>query len=110
MKKGIVQKMAFYMCATQKDVKAAVKGIFRLAAEQLKKFGSFKLAGMFILKLKVRPATEARKGVNPFTKKPFVFKAKPASNTVTIKPTTHFLELFNSEYDLRHVVYFEHMR
>merc|ERR1712107_431765 len=29
--------------------------------------------------VKVKPATPARKGVNPFTKEPCVFKAKPAS-------------------------------
>ena len=51
-----------------------------------KKSGSFTLAGMLILKLKVRPATKAKKGVNPFTKAPCVFKAKPASKTVRAIP------------------------
>merc|ERR1719265_1845939 len=51
-----------------------------VAAEELKKNGSFKVANM--LKLKLKPATPARKGVNPFTKEPCVFKAKPASKTV----------------------------
>merc|ERR1712209_312778 len=49
-----------------------------------KKHGSFKLAGMLALKLKKKPATPARKGVNPFTKEPCVFKAKPASKTVRV--------------------------
>merc|ERR1712072_339202 len=65
-----------------KDVKGAVEGVLTLAAEQMKKSGSFKLAGMLNLKLKRKPATPARKGVNPFTKEPCVFKAKPASQTV----------------------------
>ena len=39
---------------------------------------------MLALKLKKKPATPARKGVNPFTKEPCVFKAKPASKTVRV--------------------------
>merc|ERR1719163_257973 len=65
-----------------KDVKAVMEGVVAIAAEQLKKTGSFKLAGSLNLKLKKKPATPARKGVNPFTKEPCVFKAKPASKTV----------------------------
>merc|ERR1712048_865684 len=69
-----------------KDVKAAVEGLLDIAAEQLKKSGSFKLGGALNLKLKKKPARPARKGVNPFTKEPCVFKAKPASKTVRAFP------------------------
>merc|ERR1719384_1773038 len=62
-----------------KDVKGAVEGLLAVAAEQLKKNGSFKVAGALKLKLKSKPAQAARKGVNPFTKEPCVFKARPAS-------------------------------
>merc|ERR1719199_135574 len=65
-----------------KDVRGVVEGIVAVAADELKKNGSFKLAGALNLKLKKKPATPARKGVNPFTKEPCVFKAKPASKTV----------------------------
>merc|ERR1719258_690198 len=65
-----------------KDVKAAVEGLIAVAAEQLKACGTFKLGGALNLKLKKKPATKARKGINPFTKEPCVFKAKPASKTV----------------------------
>jgi nucleoid DNA-binding protein len=78
-----------------KDVKGAVEGILSLAAEQMKKSGSFKLAGMLNLKLKVRPATKARKGVNPITKEPCVFKAKPASKTVKAIPMKKLKEMVN---------------
>merc|ERR1719386_148867 len=78
-----------------KEVKGAVEGVLALAAEQMKKAGSFKLAGMLNLKLKVRPATKARKGVNPFTKEPCVFKAKPASKTVRALPMKKLKELIN---------------
>merc|ERR1712173_386799 len=65
-----------------KDVKGAVEGLLAVAADQLKKSGSFKVGGVLNLKLKSKPATPARKGVNPFTKEPCVFKARPASKTV----------------------------
>jgi hypothetical protein len=38
------------------------------------------------MKIKVvrKPATKARPGVNPFTKEPTIFKAKPARNVVKV--------------------------
>ena len=38
------------------------------------------------MKIKVvrKPATKARKGVNPFTGEPMTFKAKPARNVVKV--------------------------
>merc|ERR1712137_1491857 len=78
-----------------KDVKVAVDEMMTVAAEQLKKNGSFKLAGSLNLKLKKKPARPARKGVNPFTKEPCVFKAKPASKTVRALPMKKFKEAVN---------------
>merc|ERR1711964_511444 len=65
-----------------KDVKGVVDALFTVAVSEVKKSGSFKLGGMLNMKLKSKPATKARKGINPFTKEPCVFKAKPASKTV----------------------------
>merc|ERR1711879_1128769 len=76
-----------------KDVKVAVEGLVAVAADQLKKNGSFKIGGM--LNLKKRPATPARKGVNPFTKGPCVFKAKPASKTVKVLAMKKFKGMVN---------------
>merc|ERR1712004_287748 len=78
-----------------KDVKAVVEGIVTVAADQLKKNGSFKLAGALNLKLKKKPARPARKGINPFTKEPCVFKAKPASKTVRALPMKKLKEMIN---------------
>merc|ERR1712113_1253583 len=78
-----------------KDVKAAVEGLLAVAAAELKKHGSFKIGGCLNLKLKSKPATPARKGVNPFTKEPCVFKAKPASKTVRGLPMKKFKEMVN---------------
>lgn len=40
-----------------------------------------------------KPATKARKGVNPFTGEPTVFKAKPARNVVKVRPLKKVKEL-----------------
>merc|ERR1712217_999139 len=78
-----------------KDVKGVMEALVGVAADQLKKAGSFKIAGALNLKLKSKPVTPARKGVNPFTKEPCVFKAKPASKTVRALPMKKFKELVN---------------
>merc|ERR1711924_99323 len=64
-----------------KEVKAAIEALYDVGAAELKKHGKFKIGGLLNMKLKVKAATPARKGVNPFTKEPCVFKAKPASKT-----------------------------
>merc|ERR1711976_988473 len=78
-----------------KDVKSVMEGLVGIAAQELKKNGSFKLAGALKLKLKKKPAAPARKGVNPFTKEPCVFKARPASKTVRALPMKKLKEMVN---------------
>merc|ERR1711953_1257693 len=78
-----------------KQVKAVVTSYLELAAGELKKSGKFKLGGALSMKLKKKPAVAARKGVNPFTKEPCVFKAKPASKTVKVLPMKKFKEMVN---------------
>ena len=83
---GVFQSVAETTGLKTKEVKGVVDALMGVAVEQVKKSGSFKLAGMLNMKLKNKPATAARKGVNPFTKEPCVFKAKPASKTVRCLP------------------------
>ena len=78
-----------------KTVKGAVEAYVNLAAKQLKTTGAFKFGGALNMKLKSKPATPARKGVNPFTKEPCVFKAKPASKTVKVFSLKKFNVLVN---------------
>merc|ERR1712007_285702 len=78
-----------------KQVKQCVEAYMALAASQLKASGSFKVAGAINMKLKQKPARPAKKGVNPFTKEPCVFKAKPASKTVRALPMKKFKEMIN---------------
>ncbi|WP_010598192.1 HU family DNA-binding protein [Rickettsiella massiliensis] len=46
----------------------------------------FALPGILKITVVKKPATKQRKGVNPFTGEPTVFKAKPARKVVKIKP------------------------
>merc|ERR1712048_1400710 len=78
-----------------RDVKGAMEAYMSLVATQVKKNGAFKLGGALNLKLKKTPAKPARKGVNPFTKEPCVFKAKPASKTVRAFPLKKLKEMIN---------------
>jgi len=48
--------------------------------------GIFNMPGLMKVKVIRKPATKARKGINPFTKEETVFKAKPARNVVKVLP------------------------
>merc|ERR1719324_279511 len=90
---SIVQSVAETTGVKTKDVRGVVEAYMGVAVAQVKKTGSFKIAGMLNMKLKNKPATRARKGVNPFTKEPCVFKAKPASKTVRVLPMKKLKEM-----------------
>merc|ERR1711941_179868 len=92
---AVYQSVAETTGLKTKDVKGTVEAIMGVASEELKKTGSFKLAGMLNMKLKKKPATPARKGVSPFTKEPCVFKAKPASKTVKVLAMKKLKEAIN---------------
>jgi nucleoid DNA-binding protein len=46
----------------------------------------FILPGLLKIEVKRKPATKARKGINPFTGEEMMFKAKPARDIVKIRP------------------------
>jgi nucleoid DNA-binding protein len=48
--------------------------------------GVFALPGLVKIKVVHKPATKARKGINPFTKEECMFKAKPARNVIKVRP------------------------
>ena len=55
--------------------------------------GIFTLPGLLKVKVVRKPATRARKGINPFTGEPTVFKAKPARNVVKVQPLKALKEM-----------------
>ena len=48
--------------------------------------GVFALPGLMKITVVQKPATKARKGINPFTKQEQMFKAKPARRVVKVRP------------------------
>ena len=46
--------------------------------------GVFTVPGLRKIKVVRKPATKARKGINPFTGEPTIFKAKPSRNVVKV--------------------------
>jgi nucleoid DNA-binding protein len=47
--------------------------------------GMFNMLGLMKVTVVHKPATKARKGINPFTKEEVMFKARPARNVVKIR-------------------------
>ncbi len=71
---------------SKKDVKGVLQGLVEIAHKELKKTGTFLVPGLAKFVVVKKPATKARKGINPFTKEPTVFKAKPASKVIKVRP------------------------
>ena len=72
----------------KKDVSTVLEELSVIINRHLKKraAGQFTLPGLMKIKTTRKPATKARSGINPFTKEPTVFKAKPAQTIVKIQP------------------------
>jgi DNA-binding protein HU-beta len=71
---------------TRKDVKGILEAMASIGLAELKKNGIFVVPGLVRMVVVKKPATKARKGINPFTKEPTVFKAKPARKVVKGRP------------------------
>src|SRR6516165_7910048 len=71
---------------TRKDVKDVIESLAEIGYKELKKTGAFLVPGFAKFVVIKKPATKARKGINPFTKEPTIFKAKPARKIVRARP------------------------
>jgi DNA-binding protein HU-beta len=70
----------------RKDVKGIIEQMATIGQAELKKNGVFVVPGLVRMVVIKKPATKARKGINPFTKEPTIFKAKPARKVVKGRP------------------------
>jgi nucleoid DNA-binding protein len=71
---------------SRKDIKAVIESLASVGYKELKKTGAFFVPGFAKFIVIKKPATKARKGINPFTKEPMVFKAKPARKIIRARP------------------------
>ena len=94
-KSEIVSGIADSTGLTKKDVIS----VFDAMSAQIKKSlgrrgsGAYTVPGLMKLVVKRKPATKARKGINPFTKEETIFKAKPARNVVKIRPLKNLKDM-----------------
>ena len=70
----------------RKDVKAVIESLAAIGYKELNKSGAFLVPGFAKFVVIKKPATKERSGINPFTKEPTIFKAKPARKIVKARP------------------------
>ncbi len=72
----------------KKDVAKVFEELTNLVDGHVRKrsAGSFTLPGLLKITTVKKPAKKARKGINPFTGEETMFKAKPASIQVKVRP------------------------
>lgn len=80
---------------SKKEVSAVFEGISRLVAASISKKGpgKIKIPGLMQIEIKERPATKARKGINPFTGEEIMIKAKPKRRAVKIRALKSLKEM-----------------
>jgi nucleoid DNA-binding protein len=87
-KTGLVTHLSQTSGVEPKAVKAVLVALERtvLASINKKGAGAFVLPGLLKVTAVSVPAKKARKGINPFTKEETVFKAKPATVKLKVRP------------------------
>jgi nucleoid DNA-binding protein len=72
---------------SRKQVASLFDGVSDMIRMDLSKKGpgTFTVPGLMKIKVVHKPATKARKGINPFTGEEAMFKAKPARNVVKVQ-------------------------
>jgi nucleoid DNA-binding protein len=87
-KSEIMENLATEANLTKKEVARILEGLTKLIEKNIGKRGPgvFNVPGLLKVMVIRKPATAARKGINPFTGLETMFKAKPARNVVKIRP------------------------
>ena len=87
-KTQILNELAENTNLSKKDVSSVLDELSLLIQRHIKKrsAGEFVLPGLLKIQSIKKPATKARKGINPFTGEETMFKAKPASSVVKVRP------------------------
>jgi nucleoid DNA-binding protein len=80
---------------SKKQVGAVFESLNVLLKKSLRGAGVFTIPGLLKLKVVKKPATKARKGINPFTGEETMFKAKPASKKVRAAALKSLKEMVN---------------
>ena len=97
-KTQIVGSIADNTGLSKKQVSDVMQQLENLIEGCIKKRGAgeFTIPGLMKVTTVRKPAVKARKGINPFTGEETMFKAKPASTAVKIRPLKKMKEFANS--------------
>src|SRR6201992_1171196 len=85
-KNQLIDAIAEATQVSKGDVKAVIEQMATVGYKELNESGEFVVPGFVKMSVVNKPATEARSGINPFTKEPMEFAAKPASKSVKASP------------------------
>ena len=87
-KSALVQQLSGTSGAAVKDVRAVIAALEETIRASISKKGprTFVLPGILKITAVAVPAKKARKGINPFTGEETIFKAKPATVKVKVRP------------------------
>jgi len=96
-KTQIVNQIAEENELTRKQVNGVLESLTDIIQLHINKrsVGEFVLPGLMKIQTVKKPAKKARKGINPFTKEEMMFKAKPASTTVRVRPLKKLKDMAN---------------
>ena len=94
-KTEILNSIAEQTELSKKDVSAVFEALSSDIGKALGKRGPgmFSIPGLCKITVQRKPATKARKGINPFTGEETMFKAKPARNVVKIRPLKNLKDM-----------------
>ena len=97
-KTQIVAGIADSTGLTKKQVGDVIGELEKMIEGSIKKrsVGEFTIPGLMKITTVRKPAVKARKGINPFTGEETMFKAKPASTAVKIRPLKKMKEFANN--------------
>jgi len=97
-KTQIVASIAESTNLSKKQVGDVMAELETLIERSIKKraVGEFTLPGLMKITTVKKPAVKARKGINPFTGEETMFKAKPASVAVKVRPLKKMKEFAQS--------------
>jgi nucleoid DNA-binding protein len=87
-KTQILDQIAESTSLSRKQVGSVIEALTEVIEAHVNKrgVGEFVLPGLLKISTVRKPAVKARKGINPFTKEEVMFKAKPASTAVKVRP------------------------
>lgn len=94
-KSEVMNQIAESTGLARKEVVGVFDALNDIIAANLKPRGpgTFSVPGLMKIRVNKKPATKARKGINPFTGEETTFKAKPARKVVKVTPLKNLKDM-----------------